>query len=67
MTNEQKAKAVLASQGRAPVMLAGLSDGELADLAAIHGKADIAVLFAAWLDEYRETRKATVDDDADGV
>lgn len=63
LTDKQKAAVVLASQGYASGLLDSLSEPEFADLVAMHGTDGVQVKFAAWLDEYRESRKATVDED----
>lgn len=63
LTPERKARQVLLSQGHAPSLLASLTPQETAGLVAMHGAADLPERFAAWLNEYREARKAAVDDE----
>jgi hypothetical protein len=55
------ASQVLASQGRAVGMLAGMTDAEIAGLAQLHGTDDLAAKFAEWLVTFYEHRKAVVD------
>lgn len=56
------AKRMLARQGCAPVLLESLSEEQVAELAAFDGDPDARGKFRAWLEDYRDGMKASVED-----
>lgn len=69
LDTKQLAGRVLISQGKPKGWLASLSPADIETLAAMadaggNATPETPARFAAWLDEYYESKKASVDDDS---